>query len=85
MKTTLPSKCSIAACFFCGPGFCSTSPEVSSLIANHRGDAQSRHTEKRVLGSLTGAEFDVGDLRICRFREFVDGPVHRCRREVETN
>jgi len=35
-------------------------PEASSLIANHRGDAQGWHTEKTVQGSLTGAGFDVG-------------------------
>jgi len=26
-----------------------------------------------VQDSLTGAGFDIGDLRLCRFREFVDG------------
>jgi len=32
--------------------------------------------KKTVQGSLAGAEFDVGDLRLCRFWEFVDG-LHR--------
>jgi len=35
--------------------------------------AQGWHTEKTVQGSLTGAGFVVGDLRLCRCREFVDG------------
>jgi len=29
--------------------------------------------KKTLQGSLTGAGFDVGDLRLCRFREFMDG------------
>jgi len=46
--------------------------EASSLIDNHSGDAQGWHTKKTGRGSLTGAGFDVGDLRLCRFREFVN-------------
>jgi len=47
----------------------STSPEASSLIANHGEEAQSWHTEK----TLTEAGFDFGDLPPWRFRGFVDG------------
>jgi len=43
------------------------------------------YTEKTVWSSLTAAGLDVGDLRLCHFREFVDAPAHRCRREVETS
>jgi len=40
-----------------------------SLIANHSGDAQGCHTEKAVRGSLTGAGFHVGALRLGRVRD----------------
>jgi len=33
--------------------------------------------KKTVPGSLTGAGFDVGDLYLCRFREFVDGLLRK--------
>jgi len=40
---TRPVNC----CLFRGLGFASTSPKVNSLIANHSGDAQGWHTEKK--------------------------------------
>jgi len=32
--------------------------------------------KKTVRGSLTGAGFDVGDLHLWRFLEFLDAPAH---------